>query len=340
MPTENNLPTRDNVLAKNNVQTEKNISKRTAVLIVILVLSLGMNVFLFLRGGSITGGSIFSESFKYVHPINASPIDSNSNSQETALILHYQGLKEILEGEIKNSNVGGKVGIFIQDTKTGSWIGINEKEGFAPASLLKIPIMMAILKKVQHEKINLDDKVTIVQQDLDAKYGKVYERGVGAEFTISELMEEMIAASDNTAKNALKRQLSPTEIDSVFTHVGIPDPYLTNNNQTVSPRGYTRLFKSLYFSTFLSPKLSELALELTTDGLDENLISEGIPTEVQVSHKFGITGSVLHDCGVVYHPKNSYFICVMTKDIEFSKSQELIKSISRDTYNFINEKSL
>lgn len=330
----------ETITPNQNIIPKKRKFPKKTIFMILLVLSLALNVFLILKNSNLTGNAVSLDSLKYTHPLEVSPIDSNT--QGTELILHYNGLKEILEREIKNSQVEGSVGVFVQDAKTGAWIGINEKIGFAPASLLKIPIMMAILKEVERNEMSLNDKVTIIAEDINSEYGEIYKAGPRTTLTISQLLEEMVAASDNTAKNALKRQLSETEINSVFVHVGIPNPYLQGNDQTVSPRAYTRIFKSLYFSTFLSPKLSELALEIATDGREENLISSSIPSEIQVSHKFGITSVDLHDCGIIYHPKNPYFLCVMTEDLDLGHQQyemELIQKISKDVYDFVDSKS-
>ncbi len=307
------------------------------IFLFLLILSVVFNVFLVSKMTSLNMG-ISGASFRYINSIENQPIDSNS--QDNNLLLHYKGLKDIINGEIEEYNATGKIALFLQDVKTGASLGINEKEGFSPASLLKIPIMMVILKKVERGEIGLKDPITIIPEDIDSQWGNLYEKGAGAKITIQQLLEEMITYSDNTAKNALKRQLSLTEIDTVFIHVGIPDPYLATNGNAVSPRGYTRLLKSLYYSTFLSPALSEKALEFMTDTQQENLISRGVPPEVQVAHKFGISGlKSLHDCGIVYHQKNPYFLCIMTRDIQLEQSSELIRKISKEVYEFVDAKS-
>jgi len=306
------------------------------IFVFLLVLSFALNVFLFLKINSST--NISGAYFHLIKPMEKVPIDSNV--QDGKSILHYNGLKVLIEEEIKEYNSTGNVGVFVQDAKTGAWMGVNEKLGFWPASLLKVPVMMAILKKVDRGEITLKDKVTLIQEDLDSFYGDLYKKGAGVQLTIQELLKKMIVTSDNTAKNALKRQLSLEELDTVFKHVGIPDPYLETNGQIVSPRDYMRLFKALYYSTFLSPDLSELALDLTTDTQQENLISKGVPPEIQVAHKFGnFETGLLHDCGIVYHQKNPYYICVMTIDLELEQSAGLIRKISTDVYKFVESSS-
>ncbi len=315
-----------------------NISKKTIIFLLIIMFSLAGNIFLFLKMNS-SENSISGEYFRFIKPLEKQPIDSNV--QNSNLIIQYNDLKETLEQEIKRYDPTTEdVGIFLQDIQTGAWLGINEKEGFSPASLLKIPIMMVILKKVDREEISLKDDIVLTKEDIDPRWGELYKNGVGTKVSVLQLMEYMVDSSDNTAKNALKRQLSINEIDSVFVHVGIPNPYFLSNNQTVSPRNYIRFFKTLYYSTFLSPHLSELALDLTTDSKEEDLISKDIPPEVQIAHKFGIfeeTGN-LHDCGIIYHQKNPYFLCIMTKNLDITKSRELIPKLSKDIFDFVNKK--
>ncbi len=319
---------------------QNNASKKIKLpnlLLCLLILSLIGNVFLLISLNK-SQAYISGNSFRLIKPSEKEPIDSEV--QEESGILHYIGLKELIEQEIERQGMTGNVSVFLQDAKTGAWLGINERQGFTPASLLKIPIMMAILKKIEMEEITLKDKITLIEEDIDTLYGLLYQKGAGAQVTVSDLLEEMILSSDNTAKNALVRQLSAAEINAIYVHVGIPNPYLEEQEITISARAYTRLFKSLYYSTFLSPEFSEKALDLTTDTQEESLISEGVPPEIQVAHKFGMHYNEIHDCGIVYAQKNPYFLCIMTGDVGSAENnRKLISEISGDIFDFVNKKS-
>lgn len=310
--------------------------KLPRLLICLLILSLAGNALLLINlqrsQDYITGNA-----FRLIKPSEKEPIDSSV--QEESGILHYTGLREIIEQKINEYNMAGNASVFLQDAKTGAWLGINERKGFAPASLLKIPIMMAILKKVEREEMSLKDKITLVEEDINDLFGILYQRGAGTQITVEELLKEMILSSDNTAKNALVRQLSDAELNAVFVHIGIQNPYIGGGDVTISARAYTRFFKSLYYSTFLSPELSERALDLTTDTQEEDLISEGVPPEIQVAHKFGTYYNEIHDCGIVYEQKNPYFLCIMTGDTGLTENnKKLISKISADIFEFVNKK--
>jgi len=307
------------------------------LLILIFIISLALNIFLFVRLQN-SDNVLSGQDFSLLNLRNSEPGDTTNS---VSGILHYNGLMGIINSEISSYNATGKVGVFVQDIGTGAWLGINEEGDFTPASLLKIPIALAIMKKVDRGEIKLDDTITVTEQDVDTLYDFHYAPlQVGANYTISDLLRRMISLSDNTAKNALKEKLSLEEIDAVFVHVGIRDPYVSEDNQTLSPRGYTRIFKALYYSTYLSPASSERLLDLATNTPDEDLLSQNLPSQIVVAHKLGIIeNEFLHDCGIVYHPKNPYFICIMTKGLSSNDSSELIPKISKDVFDFVDSKS-
>ena len=75
-------------------------------------------------------------------------------------------------------------------------------------------------------------------------------------------------------------------------------------------------------------------------------LTAGLPQGVVVSHKFGlatnlsngvISGRELHDCGIIYHPRNPYLLCVMTKSVSSIPDMEnVISNISKLTYEEID----
>lgn len=274
--------------------------------------------------------------YRYTKPLQKPTIDSNVS--ENTNILHYMDLKPQMEAEINKFDTNSNTGLFLQDIQTGAWLGINEREGFIPASLLKVPIAMAIFKKVERDEIKLSDTIKLTKEDIDEKSGTLYQKGASSTLTIWEAIKIMILTSDNTAKNVLKRQLNDEELNATFTHVGIPNPYQPQNGQVVSPRGYSRIFKALYFSTFLTAENSEKLLDLATDTQMENLISAGVPSEIQVSHKYGERPDGISDCGIIYHPYNPYLLCIMTRNTEPPEANKLIVNLSKIIYTFVSSR--
>jgi beta-lactamase class A len=315
-----------------------NFKNKTMLLVLFfLIISISLNIFLFFKLKNNKELAIPQpKSYKFINPLAQVPIDSDTQNKD--LFIQFNDLKPAIEKEISRFGTEQNIGFFLQDSTTGTWLGINERTGFAPASLLKIPIMLGVLKEVDREEISLTDLVEITAEDLDKNSGQLYKKGSGYKLSVWKMLEEMVINSDNTAKNVLRRQIDETDLNSVFIHVGIPNPYQENIDPTVTPRGFIRLFKALYFSSFLSPELSEKALDLTTDTHVESLISAGVPPEIQVAHKYGERPDGIADCGIIYQPNNPYYLCIMTKDLTVLKSKELIANLSKIVYEFISAK--
>ncbi len=308
------------------------------LLLVVLSVSVILNLYFlsrqFLDQNTQTSFTPFTP--RLTRPLEPPVLDSNTN--ENTVVLHYDNLEDQLISRIQKTATPSSVGLFLQDARTGAWLGINETDSFQPASLLKIPIAMGTMKKIDQGDLSLDSNLVLATEDLDSSAGPLYQKGPGYRLTIRETLELMITYSDNTAKNLLRRQLSLAELERVFVHVGIPNPYSSNSDRKVSPRGYTRLFKTLYFSTYLTPPSSERILELATDTQLESLISAGVPPEVQVSHKYGEREDGLSDCGIIYHPTKPYFLCIMTTGIDHGIAKILLADLSKQIYLFVNSK--
>ncbi len=76
-----------------------------------------------------------------------------------------------------------------------------------------------------------------------------------------------------------------------------------------------------------------------------------MPPDIPSSNKFGertvetkntTTGMTtvdyreLHDCGIIYYPRNPYLLCIMTKGQDFAKLSKIISDISSMVYNEID----
>ena len=66
-------------------------------------------------------------------------------------------------------------------------------------------------------------------------------------------------------------------------------------------------------------------------------IPEGISGDIKIANKTGETDKDQHDIAIVYGPKTTYIVCVMSED--FPNEAEAIKNIqevSKVVYNYLN----
>ncbi len=74
----------------------------------------------------------------------------------------------------------------------------------------------------------------------------------------------------------------------------------------------------------------------------------GISEDMEVAHKFGEHTTYytdgrapdyqLHDCGIIYHPKKPYFVCVMTKGKTLENMERVIAEVSRIAEAFVERR--
>lgn len=238
------------------------------------------------------------------------------------------------------------VAVYFRDLNNGPWFGIREQEHFTPASLLKLPVVIAALKQAENDPTFLD---RIVRNDLVEDHTALQVIRPrqplvrGGRYPLGDLIRLAITQSDNNAQHLLFREVDPQLLMSVFRDLGVPAPKLAVQYDFLSPRAYSSLFRILFNASYLSKRSSQLLLEyLAQSEFREGLVA-GVPDYVLVAHKFGEYAArerdekQLHDCGIVYYPGRPYLLCVMSRGKDFRSSVAVIRDISRLVYDEIDQ---
>lgn len=247
---------------------------------------------------------------------------------------------------IANGNASD-IAFYLLDLGQEKWVGINEEKNFAAASLLKIPLLIAILNEAQvmpeklNEKIKYDSPVEIVPQNILPEKSLQ----VGQTYTVEELLRYMIVYSDNAAKMLIMENIDQGYLSRVYSDLGLSLPDLKEPDYTVSIKDFAVYFRVLYNATYLNKAMSEKALRLLTETEFFDGIIAGLPAGTIVAHKFGERGypsglRELHECGIVYLPKRPYLLGVMTKGNDFHALERIVRDISKIVYNHRAEKGM
>lgn len=241
------------------------------------------------------------------------------------------------------------VSVYFRDLEGGPWFGINEKMSFYPASLLKTPIMMAVLKQAETDPSILDETLSYdvdVPANIDnAEPGERIE--TYTPYPLREVVRRMMAYSDNRSQQLLLNWLyvrGGNDLDilgATLDDLGL----LPGNGDLKTPltvKSYSSLFRSLYNAQYLNRDMSQLGLEFLTQSTFKSGLVAGVPQGVKVAHKFGIwdsspTEKLLHDCGIVYHPDAPYLVCIMTRGTDVARNAEIIGEISKEIYDQVAE---
>lgn len=307
-------------------------------------------LFLFLAIGFILGilaGRYFlfnsartneDSSYKYINPI----LTSGDNKVLPLPILDT--LQKDLQKYADEKQSTARISIYFKYLNSGAWFGINENYEYAPASLFKVPIMIVNYKLEELHPGHLAQK-TIYKDE--GYYGLIQDippsnrLKEGQEYTLDELINQLIKYSDNSVIPYLEEKAQYSELQDIYLELGLPNPYVLGDVKDImTPREYSTFFRVLYNASYLSNELSEKALELLSNTNYDEGLAAGIPSSVEIANKFGerekiVDGKTvqqLHDCGIIYNPNSPYLLCIMTEGQNIEKQKEIIAEISSITY--------
>lgn len=244
-------------------------------------------------------------------------------------------LKAIFEKESLDST-----SLYFEYLNTGANISINPDVRILPASLIKVPLAMAVMKKIERGDWKLYNELVMMKEDRDSEWGDVYKHPIGTPLTIESLIEEMLLHSDNTAYRILYRNLSLDEVKDVFSALGLDDFF--DQEWKVTAKEYTRLIRSLYTANYLNPEHSQVLLNILSRTEYDDYLWQGISDEAIFAHKIWENESktVILDAGLVYVGNRVYLISMaMDYQKEWLTREEALMLFGRVSgliYNYIS----
>jgi beta-lactamase class A len=231
------------------------------------------------------------------------------------------------------------IAVYFRDITNGPAFGVNEDDRFAPASLMKVPLMIAYFKMSESQPSLLKQQFLYDgKQDLNSMENFKPSHAIepGKWYSVEKLIEMMIVYSDNNAMAILDSHINRDFELKVYQELGIVDSTMTGQNKDdfMSLEEYTACFRILFNSSYLNRELSERALRYLAAPDFPDGIMGGVPHGIPVAQKYGERAFLgnnvkeLHDCGIVYYPNMPYLLCIMTKGTDFGSLTETIRSIS------------
>lgn len=256
--------------------------------------------------------------------------------EETIIIEGRKKDKKASEGIITEfkrmtKDVSGIYGLYIIDLTSGYAYGVNENEEFEPASLNKLPVILGLYMESEAGNLNLNEKYTLRSSDKITGSGSLYSKPAGTLLTYRDLIRYMGKESDNTAFNVTRRFLGKEKIESVIEAIGMESTFITGDKQRTTPKDIGIFFQRLWWGGLISDVSKNELLGFLTDTFYENHLAAGIPSEVQIAHKYGRELHVVNDGGIVF-AKNPYIAVIMSKGIVEKEADDLFPLLSQIIY--------
>ncbi len=159
----------------------------------------------------------------------------------------------------------------------------------------------------------------------------------------------MLQQSDNTAMFAVL---------NVFKKIGIDDPFFAVysaigwdvgdinmvsrigepiNYQKINLKTLSNMFVALYNAKYVNVEHSQEILKYLSETPFDDKIKQGVPDQVVVSHKIGISSSegVFSDCGVVYVPNRNYLLCLGSSGSNEDGANNFMAEASKAVYSYV-----
>lgn len=240
-------------------------------------------------------------------------------------------------------------GVFMFDLDTGAYLDINGDLTFAAASMIKVPILVAFFQDVDAGKIRLDEKLTLTKAVIGSGSGGMQYQPLGTKFTALDTATQMIIHSDNTATNmiiarlggiaALNQRFHSWGLKVTQLHNPLPDLAGTN---TTSPRDLANLMGLVNQGELMSLRSRDRLLDIMRRTVTNTLLPRGLGKGATIAHKTGDIGSLVGDVGLIDMPSGKRYIAVamVRRPHNDSRAQELIRQISRTTYQAFSKPSL
>ena len=211
---------------------------------------------------------------------------------------------------------GGRLGVVAMDLRDMRRIVQRPRERFPLASTFKLPLVMAVLKRIDEGAERLDRRIRFSASDIVGYSPVVAQQPHGATLTVGQLCAAAIERSDDTAANLLLATIGgPPGVTAFMRRLGDAVTRLDRNEpalneaapgdvrDTTTPEAMANLMARLVRSRVLTDA-SKMRLygwlRAATTGLTR--IRAGLPAGWTVGDKTGTTHATANDVAILWPP--------------------------------------
>lgn len=203
----------------------------------------------------------------------------------------------------------GRCGIVVHDLGSGERIAVGDLSPYTSASVIKLPVMMAVLTG----DLARTDRLPIAEEHRVGGSGIIGDLADLRELTVRDLVRAMISVSDNTATNVLIAAVGMDAVNAWSTAHGLHSAHLARAmldldararglENRIGPEDTAVLLAALARGELAGPEPTELALHALARQRYADMLPRYLPRDVTVAHKTGDLSGIRHDAGIITIP--------------------------------------
>jgi beta-lactamase class A len=263
----------------------------------------------------------------------------------------------VLEKQLQALIAGfkGDIGIYVHNLKNHRQVAINADTIFPTASIVKIPILTGIMRKIEdgqltyHQPLIYKDSLLYEGEDILGSFKN------NEKIELSKVLMLMLTTSDNTASLWLQSLAGTgTRINELMDSLGLPNTRVNSRTPgrteqrnkwgwgQTTPREMGQLLEQIINHQVISYTASEKMLRLMSRNYwDEEAISR-IPADVFIASKSGAVDASRSELLFVNGKKCSYVFSIFTKNNQdrswepTNEAWELTRKISELLWKYFN----
>ncbi|TWT29900.1 serine hydrolase [Blastopirellula retiformator] len=228
----------------------------------------------------------------------------------------------------------GEAAVVIKHLPSGATFAFHGDRPQSTASLIKLPLLMALYQAVNEKQVTLDALVEMKKEDQVPGSGILTGHfSPGLKLSVRDAAHLMVTYSDNTATNLVIDQVGLPATRKLMKTLDCPSTQLNSkvfrrdtSIDIESSKQYglgvtscddmIRLLELLHKGEFIDKATSQAIIDQLAFVNDKSKVTRFLPPGVKPAHKTGAVNDARTDAGIIPLPEGALLFCVLTQQNE------------------------
>ena len=221
----------------------------------------------------------------------------------------------------------GDIGVYVKDIKRGTIAAINADSLFPTASMVKVPILIGVMDKIERGELHYDQELIYNDSLLYEGVDILGSFKNGEKIELGKVMMLMLTMSDNTASLWLQ-SLAGTgvRINRILDSMGFQRTRVNSRtpnrelNRSIfgwgqtTPREMSELLLKIYRKEIFSEQACNRMMRLLGRNYWDGNALSSVPPTIQVFSKNGAVNASRSEVLLVNSRRTPYVFCICTKN--------------------------